>query len=215
LQRILRSQVPLSARWHTEETVAPSGHTDGEIGGSGPQSVGAQSALPPSEPVAEPGPAVFVLGWLEPHAIKKARVAAKMCFVMLPQRSPAAQLTRFAHFTPCHTRGMRFLLLLAFVTVAEARPARGPVTQPLTCPSAADTCELDIAGTLVYSRRDPLAKWDNLRISPRKDELIYASINIPNRTRLKLVEGKRYTFKIRAHSPFGAGDLWVIDAKPR
>jgi hypothetical protein len=108
---------------------------------------------------------------------------------------------------------MRLLLITAFATVAEARPAPSPST---TCPNDADSCELDIAGELVYTRRDELAKWDNLRISTivdGKNTLVYASINIPNRTRLVLKAGTRYRFKIAAHKPFGARDLWVIDAK--
>jgi hypothetical protein len=112
---------------------------------------------------------------------------------------------------------MRFLLLAAFATVAEARPAADPQTQALMCPADVDTCDLAIAGKLVYTRRDALAKWDNLKISAvveRKATLVYASINIPHRTRLKLKAGTRYRFKIAARKPFGAGDLWVIDAKP-
>lgn len=113
---------------------------------------------------------------------------------------------------------MRLLLVTAFATVAEARPAAVPQTQALTCPSDTDSCELDIAGKLLYVQRDTLAKWDNLRISTvvdGKHVLVYASVNIPHRTRLKLKSGTRYRFKIAAHKPFGAGDLWVIDAKRR
>lgn len=111
---------------------------------------------------------------------------------------------------------MRLLLLVALVNGAEARPAANPHTQALACPNDADTCELAIAGKLAYSRRDTLAKWDNLRISTvidGKRMLVYASINIPHRTRLQLKVGTRYRFKIAAHKPFGAGELWVIDAR--
>lgn len=109
------------------------------------------------------------------------------------------------------------LVFVAFATVAEAAPPAGPEAQALTCPNAADTCDLDVAGKLVHARRDALAKWDNLRISTVVDgkrTLVYASINIPHRTRLKLKAGTRYRFKIAARKPFGAGDLWVIDARP-
>lgn len=109
---------------------------------------------------------------------------------------------------------MRLLLLVAFATVAEARPSQSP--QPLTCPNAGDECELDVEGKLVHAKRDPLAKWDNLRISTvirGKPTLLLASINIPHRTRLKLKPGMRYRFTLAARTPFDAGSLWVIDAK--
>jgi hypothetical protein len=80
----------------------------------------------------------------------------------------------------------------------------------------ADSCDLFITGTLMYTKRDPLAKWDNLRISTiieRNRVLLHASINIPHRERLKLKAGTRYRFTIGAHKPFGARELWVIDAK--
>jgi hypothetical protein len=112
---------------------------------------------------------------------------------------------------------MRVLLVLASaMTLAHAEPAAAPETQALTCPNDADSCELDIAGKLVYSRRGELAKWNDLRISTMLDgkrTLMYASINIPHRTRLKLRAGTRYRFKIAARKPFGALDLWVFDAK--
>jgi hypothetical protein len=112
---------------------------------------------------------------------------------------------------------MRAMLVLAvLVATAEARPAVGPNTQPLSCPGGAETCELDIEGTLVYSKRDKLAKWDNLRISTEQDGkrlVIYGSINIPNRTRLKLKVGTVYRFTISGRRPFGGGDLWVTNAK--
>ena len=110
----------------------------------------------------------------------------------------------------------RVLLLVLLVAQAEARPAVGPKTQPLSCPGGADRCELDIEGTLVYSKRDKLAKWDNLRISTELDGervVLYSSINIPNRTRLKLKVGTVYRFTISGKKPFGGGDLWVINAK--
>lgn len=100
------------------------------------------------------------------------------------------------------------LLLAAVATVADARPT----AQTLTCPPDADSCDLEIDGKLTYSKRDRLAKWDNLRIAT-KGTVIYASINIPHRTRLKLKAGKRYRFKIGTRKPFGATDLWVIDAR--
>jgi hypothetical protein len=113
---------------------------------------------------------------------------------------------------------MRVLLVIALVavaTVAGARPAAIPMTQALTCPNDAETCELDTAGTLVYSQRDEHAKWDNLRISTVVDGkrvVVYASVNIPNRTRLKLKTNTRYRFKISARKPFGGRDLWLTDA---
>lgn len=113
---------------------------------------------------------------------------------------------------------MRFLLVLAFASVAEARPAVAPQTQPLVCPDDAESCELAITGTLTSARRDAAAKWDNLRISTTlggKRTLLYASINIPHRTRLRLKAGTRYRFRIAARKPFGAGELWVIGARPR
>ena len=70
---------------HTEEIDSPSGHADGEIGGSAPQSVGAQAAAvsdPVAEPVPEPGPGVVEPVWLEPQAIKNPKQAARMCLVM-------------------------------------------------------------------------------------------------------------------------------------
>jgi hypothetical protein len=112
---------------------------------------------------------------------------------------------------------MRVLLVLASVTnLAHAEPTAAPETQVLTCPNDADSCELDIAGKLVYSRRGELAKWNDLRISTILDgkrTLVYASINIPHRARLRLKAGTRYRFKVAAHKPFGALDLWVIEAK--
>jgi hypothetical protein len=93
-----------------------------------------------------------------------------------------------------------------------------PTTQALTCPKDAEACDLDIVGTLISSRRDALAKWDNLEVSAVIDSkrvVVYASINIPNRARLKLKAGTRYRFQMAAHKLFGAGDLWVVDAKPR
>ena len=71
------------------EIASPVGHAVGEIGGSGPQSVGAQSAL---AALPEPGP-VVVLGLLEPHAINRPNQAIAMNFVMLGQRSPSPGLT--------------------------------------------------------------------------------------------------------------------------
>lgn len=114
---------------------------------------------------------------------------------------------------------MRLLLVMAVATATEAQPAASPTPSPtLTCPDDATECELDIVGELVYSRRDRLAKWDNLRISTvvsGKRTLVHASINIPHRTRLRLKPGTRYRFQIAAHSPFGARDLWIINARPR
>jgi hypothetical protein len=107
------------------------------------------------------------------------------------------------------------IALVTIATVAAARPAAVPTTQALTCPDDADTCDLETAGTLVYSQRDVHAKWDNLRIASVVDGkrvLVYASVNIPNRTRLKLETNTRYRFKISARKPFGARDLWVMDA---
>lgn len=43
--------------------------------------------------------------------------------------------------------------------------------------------------------------------------VVHASINIPHRTRLKLEVGRRYRFKVAAHKPFGAGDLWIVAAR--
>lgn len=86
----------------------------------------------------------------------------------------------------------------------------------LACPAGADECDVAIDGTLIYSKRDPLAKWDNLRIQTTQDGkrlVVYGSINIPNRTRLKLKVGTRYRFSISGRKPFGAHDLWVTDAK--
>ena len=110
----------------------------------------------------------------------------------------------------------RVLLVLLLVAQAEARPAIGPKTQPLSCPGGADKCELDVEGTLVYAKRDKLAKWDNLRISTELNGarvVLYGSINIPNRTRLKLKVGTVYRFTIAGHKPFGGSDLWVTGAK--
>lgn len=109
-------------------------------------------------------------------------------------------------------------LAVALMTTAAAAPDERPKTQPIACPNDADECELVITGTLKYTKRDPAAKWDNLRISAVVDGkrmLVYASINHPNRTRLKLQAGTRYRFKIVARRPFGAGDLSVIDATPK
>ena len=108
------------------------------------------------------------------------------------------------------------LVLLVLVATAEARPVVGPKTQPLSCPGGADSCDLDVEGTLVYSKRDKLAKWDNLRISTELDgkrTVLYGSINIPNRTRLKLKVDTVYRFTISGKKPFGGGDLWVTNAK--
>jgi hypothetical protein len=110
------------------------------------------------------------------------------------------------------------LALVMLVAVADARPIAGPrpKTQPLSCPSGADACDLEVEGTLVYSKRDRLAKWDNLRISTElggKRITIYGSINIPHRTRLKLKVGTMYRFTIAGRKPFGGGDLWVTNAK--
>ena len=107
-------------------------------------------------------------------------------------------------------------VVVAIASVAAAQPQARPEAQALACPDDAEDCELEVTGKLVYSRRDPAAKWDNLRISTvmdRKPILLHASINIPHRTRLKLKEGTRYRFKIAARRPFGAGELWVIDAR--
>jgi hypothetical protein len=49
--KILRSQAPLAARTHSVEIFASAGHVLGEIGGSGPQSVGAQAAASVAEPL--------------------------------------------------------------------------------------------------------------------------------------------------------------------
>lgn len=107
----------------------------------------------------------------------------------------------------CHARVVRAaLLLLLFALPASAE------TQPLSCPDDAESCELELEGKLTYSKRDRLAKWDNLRIAS-KGLIVHASINIPHRTRLKLKVGTRYRFKVAAHKPFGARDLWVVDAR--
>jgi len=87
------------------------------------------------------------------------------------------------------------------------------LAQAPACPDGAESCELEIEGTLVSSRRNEHAKWDDLRISTGDERLIDAMINIPNRTRLKLKAKRRYRFIISAHAPFGAQDLAVIDAK--
>jgi hypothetical protein len=82
------------------------------------------------------------------------------------------------------------------------------LAQAPACPDGAESCELEIEGTLVSSRRNEHAKWDDLRISTG-DEVIAASVNIPNRTRLKLKATRRYRFKVAVDSR----DVWVIDAK--
>jgi hypothetical protein len=110
----------------------------------------------------------------------------------------------------------RLLVVAVLVARAEARPALKPDTQPLICPGDAESCELAIEGTLAYSKRDTLAKWDNLRIATKQDgkrTVVYGSINIPHRTQLKLKVGTRYRFTIAGRKPFGASDLWVVDAK--
>jgi hypothetical protein len=84
-----RSHVPVVSRRQTVEIDSPVAQAVGEIGGSGPQSVGAQSALCA---LPEPGPGV-VLGLLEPHAINRPNQAIAMNFVMQGQRSPVLQLT--------------------------------------------------------------------------------------------------------------------------
>lgn len=110
------------------------------------------------------------------------------------------------------------LIVLALLSSVAAGYAEPPVAQALACPDDADECELELTGTLTSSRRDRLAKWDNLQISTVVDgkrTRVYASINIPHRRRLKLQVGTRYRFKLGARTPFGAHDLWVIDAKRR
>lgn len=111
---------------------------------------------------------------------------------------------------------MRSLVLaLALTAPATAAP---PEVQALTCPDDADNCELELTATLTSSRRDPLAKWDNLQFATVVDgkrKRVFASINIPHRKRLKLQVGTRYRIRLAAHKPFGAHDLWVIDATRR
>jgi len=96
------------------------------------------------------------------------------------------------------------VLVLLLSTVAFA--------QAVTCPDAGDSWELEVEGKLVSSKRSEFAKWDELRIAV-DGGVVDASVNIPNRTRLKLKPAKRYRFKIAANAPFGAHELWVIDAK--
>lgn len=100
---------------------------------------------------------------------------------------------------------VRALLCIA-LAVATAH------AEPLACPDAVDSCELEITGKLTYAKRDRLAKWDNLRISTRNG-VVKASINIPHRTRLKLKVGTRYRFTVAARTPFGPRELWVINAR--
>ena len=96
------------------------------------------------------------------------------------------------------------VFVVAFSAAAHA--------EPLSCPDAAESCELEISGKLTYAKRDRLAKWDNLRIST-KNGVVKASINIPHRTRLKLKVGTRYRFTVAARTPFGPHEVWVINAR--
>lgn len=112
--------------------------------------------------------------------------------------------------------GLGILVVVASATpAARAEPAVPPATQPLTCPDDAESCELDLVGKLVHAKRGEHAKWDDLRVSTvvdRRRRLVHASINIPHRQRLKLQTGARYRFKVAGRKPFGARDLWVVEA---
>jgi hypothetical protein len=110
-------------------------------------------------------------------------------------------------------------MVIAVAAIAHLHPAhanRATTGVPIACADDAESCELKITGTLVYARRDRMAKWDNLGISTvvgGKRTLVKASINIPHRTRLRLKPQTRYRFTIAARAPYGAGELWVIDAR--
>lgn len=113
---------------------------------------------------------------------------------------------------------MRSLALAVALVLTAPATAAPPEAQALTCPDDADDCELELTATLTSSRRDRHAKWDNLQFATVVDgkrTRVFASINIPHRKRLKLQVGTRYRVRVAAHRPFGAHDLWVIDAKRR
>ena len=111
---------------------------------------------------------------------------------------------------------MRFLLLVAMLQVAHA-DSRPPTRQALSCPDGKTECDLVLVGFVHV--HDQHVKWDTIKLvgtgdGKRLPKSVFASINIPHRRRLALKPQRRYRVVVAANAPFGADDLWIIDAKP-